>query len=265
MAKSTGKLPPHPPHTPSLEALVQLATDLDLTGLAAALPAILARAVQDSLSYTDFVLALLQAETAARRTRSIDRGLKQAHIGTVEGLDGYDFGLRPQLDARIVKELCNGQFIQECRNVICLGKPGLGKTRICRAIIHAACMDGYSALCVITADMLMELHAAQADHTYKRALRKYVKPEVLLLDEFGYEPFDSQATSHLYRVVSARHKTGSIVIAANCGFSAWKKLFPSEDRAVATVDRLVDEATILRFTGETCRKPREISGAPLDD
>jgi DNA replication protein DnaC len=265
MAKSTGKLPPHPSHTPSLEALVQLATDLDLTGLAAARPAILAQTLHESLSYTDFALALLQAETVARRTRSIDRGLKRAHLGTVEGLEGYDFGLRPQLDACIVKELCNGLFIQERRNVICVGKPGLGKTRICRAIVHAACLAGYSALTVVTADMLIELHAAQADRTYPRVLRKYVKPEVLFLDEFAYEPFDATATSHLYRVVSARHKTGAIVLAANCGFTAWKKLFPSEAMAVATVDRLVDEATILRFTGETCRKPREISGAPLDD
>jgi len=265
MAKSTGKLPPHPPNTPSLEALIQLATDLDLTGLAAALPAILARAVHESLSYTDFVLALLQAETAARRTRSIDRGLKRANLGTVEGLDGFDFARRPQLDPRIVKELFNLLFIQERRNVICVGKPGLGKTRIGKALVHTACMAGYSALCVVTADMLMELHAAQADRTYKRVFRKYVKPELLFLDEFAYEPFDTEATCHLFRIVSARHKTGSIIIAANCGFTAWKKLFPSEERAVATVDRLVDQATILRFTGLTDRGPREITGAPLDE
>jgi len=108
-------------------------------------------------------------------------------------------------------------------------------------------------------------HAAQADRTYKRVLRKYVKPELLFLDEFAYEPFDSEATSHLFRIVSARHKTGSIIIAANCGFTAWKKLFPSEERAVATVDRLVDQATILRFTGLSNRGPREITGAPLDE
>jgi len=223
------------------------------------------RAVHESLSYTDFVLALLQAETAARRTRSIDRGLKRANLGTVEGLDGFDFARRPQLDPRIVKELFNLLFIQERRNVICVGKPGLGKTRIGKALVHTACMAGYSALCVVTADMLMELHAAQADRTYKRVFRKYVKPELLFLDEFAYEPFDTEATCHLFRIVSARHKTGSIIIAANCGFTAWKKLFPSEERAVATVDRLVDQATILRFTGLTDRGPREITGAPLDE
>jgi len=55
------------------------------------------------------------------------------------------------------------------------------------------------------------------------------------------------------------------VITANTGFSKWKALFPSEETAVATVDRLVDRATILRFTGKSLRDPLVITGAPLDD
>jgi DNA replication protein DnaC len=85
------------------------------------------------------------------------------------------------------------------------------------------------------------------------------------LDEFAYEPFDLKATTYLFRVVSARHGQGSIVLTANTGFSHWKTLFPSEAIAVATVDRLVDRATILRFTGESCRNPKEVVGAPLDE
>ena len=110
-----------------------------------------------------------------------------------------------------------------------------------------------------------DFSASEADGTYKRVLRRYVKPSVLLLDEFGYEPFSAKATNYLFRLVSERHRTGSIVLTANTGFTAWKKLFPSEGTAVATADRLVDDATILRFTGKSSRKPREIVGAPLDD
>ena len=113
--------------------------------------------------------------------------------------------------------------------------------------------------------MLEDLHASHADGTFRRALRRYVKPAVLHLDEFAYEPFDARATTHLWRVVSARHGQGSIVLTANTGFSKWKNLFPSEEQAVATVDRLVDRATILRFTGQSWREPDQIVGAPLDD
>jgi DNA replication protein DnaC len=245
--------------------LVQLARDLDLTALADALPDLLGRAERDTLSYTDFALALLRAEMTARQDRRLQRSLRRSHLGTIEGLDGYDFSIRPQLEARIVKELCTCRFVEERRNVLCLGKPGLGKTRIAKTITHAACLAGHATLCVNTAEMLEELHASHADGTFKRALRRLVKPAVLLCDEFGYEPFDARATTYLFRLVAARYGQGSIVLTANTGFQHWKTLFPSESQAVATVDRLVDRATILRFTGKTKRGPNDVHGAPLDE
>ncbi len=254
-----------PPIPDPVEELVQLAIDLDLTALAAGLRDILARAEREGMSFTNFGLAALRAEVLARKQRRLERSLTRSHLGTVEGLDGFDYAIRHQLEPRIVNHLAHSLlFVEEKRNVLCLGKPGLGKTRIAKAIAHAACLAGYSTLCVVTAEMLEDLHASHADATFKRTLRRYVKPAVLLLDEFGYEPFDSAATSYLFRLVSARHCHGSIILTANTGFSQWKNLFPSEAQAVATVDRLVDRATILRFTGKTKREPVEISGAPLD-
>lgn len=247
------------------EELIQLAIDLDLTALAQSLPALLERAENDSPSFTDFGLQMFRAEVNARKTRRLERSLKRSHLGAVEGLEGFDFSARPKLDPRVVKELLGCRFVAEHRNILCLGRAGLGKTRVAKAIAHAACLAGYSVLYVLAADMIEELHGSHADGTFKRAFRRYVKPELLLIDEFAYQPFNSEATNYLFRLVSARHRQGSIVLTANTGFSQWKNLFPSEATAVATVDRLVDGATILRFTGKSFRQPRDIVGAPLEE
>ena len=245
--------------------IVRLAIDLDLTALPQALPDLLARAERESLSYTHFAVSLLRAEWNMRRERKLLRTLKRSQLGTIEGLDGFNFALRPQLEARVVKELLNCRFVEENRNIICVGKPGLGKTRIAKALAHAACLRGYSVLFVIAIEMLDDLHVSLADGSFKRVFRRFTKPSLLVVDELGYEGLNSKHANYLYRVVSARYGQGSVVITANVGFSKWSSFFPSDSQAVPTVDRLLDRATILRFTGKSFREPAEIHGAPLDE
>lgn len=245
--------------------IIQMANDLDLTTLAENLTSLLQQAEQENPSFSDFVHRLLRSEYQARKERRLNRLLKRSNIGTVTGLEGFDWSARPKLDPRVIKELCNCQFVEQHRNILIFGRPGTGKTRIAKTLAHAACLAGYTVLGVNTAAMLEELDASRVDNTFNRFFRRYIKPSVLLLDEFGYEDFTSKQTNYLFRLVSARYQQGSIVLTANVGFSYWKNLFPSEAMAVATVDRLVDDATILRFTGKSFRAPREIIGAPLDN
>ena len=248
-----------------LSSIQNMARSLNLTVLASALPDVLSSAEQQSIAYSDLVARLLKAEINARQERRVTRILKRAKLGTVEELETFDFSIRPKLEPRIIKELCTCQFVAEKRNVLCLGRPGLGKTRIAKIIGQAACLAGYSVLFVNTAAMLENLASSLVDGSYLRTLRRYTKPQALICDEFGYESFDSKATKHLFRLVSARHRQGSIVLTSNTGFKHWKALFPSEAAAVCTVDRLVDRATILRFTGQGCRNPKDAFGANLED
>lgn len=271
---ATGRRRPLPPPpfrhdttqgTDALPTLQNMARTLALTNLAEALPEVLAVAEKGAIAYSECIERLLKAEINARQERRISRILKRAKLGTVEDLDSFDFSIRPKLESRVIKELCTCRFIVEKRNVLCLGEPGLGKTRIAKILGRAACFTGHSVLFVNTAAMLEHIGASLADGTYQRTLRRYTKPQLLICDEWGYEAFDQKATTHLFRLVSARHRQGSIILTANTGFRHWKALFPGEAAAVSTVDRLVDQATILRFTGKGCRTPKETFGANLKD
>lgn len=263
MARRKGRRPPG--DKDPLDELRDLAQALNLTALRDELPALLARAEELELSYSDLALSLLRYEAEIRASRRLTRNLKRSGLpDVVEGLEGFDFSIRPRLEARVVKELLNCRWTPEGRNILCIGRPGTGKSRICDTLLRAACLKGYTVKKVITAQMLEELHASLADGTYQRTFRRYAKIGVLYCDEFGYEPFDSEATSHLFRLVSARHRKCSTILTANTGFKSWKRFFPSEAQAVATVDRLIDQATILRFTGKGCRKPLDVHGAEVD-
>ncbi len=248
-----------------ISEIIALANALNLTALRDRVKELIDQAEKSGASYSDFARDLLGYEQNARVNRRLTTNLKRSGLPqVVEGLDGFDFTLRPKLEPRVVKELLHCRWVEERRNVICVGKPGRGKTRVLDAIAKAACCEGYSVLKVTTAEMLETLHGSLVDRTYKRTFRRFEKPDVLYCDEFGYAPFDTDATKYLFRLVSARHQKSSILLAANTGFSGWKHFFPSEAQAVATVDRLIDNATILRFSGKGFRKPKEIIGEAVE-
>lgn len=254
------------PPTPSPdEELARLADELGLIALREAIPKLLAAVEKAPCSFTEFVLRALRAEAVARDARRLDRALPRSGLGPEINLDHFDFSIRPGLDARAVRELLHCRFVGERRGLVLVGPPGTGKTHVCRAIGHAALRAGHTVLYRSTAAVLEDLNASLVDGSYKRMLRRYTKPALLILEEFGAMGFDSKAARHLFRLVAERYEKGSTVVVANTGFRRWKTFFPSEAECVATVDRLIDRATILRFGGKPMRNPGETLGAPLDD
>jgi DNA replication protein DnaC len=245
-----------------IDQIRALAHQLNLTALRDRLDEVIGRAEKEGLSYTDFIYVMFRLEADTRNSRRLTRNIKRSKLpAVVEGLDDFDFSIRPKLEPRVVKELLNCRPLDEGHNIICVGPPGRGKTRVLDAIGKAACLRGYTVLKTNTAEMLEDIHASLVVGTFKKTFERYEKPDLLICDEFGYEPFDNKATKYLFRLVSARYQKKSIALAANTGFQQWKNFFPSEAQAVATVDRLIDRATIMRFSGKGCRKPEKVTGA----
>jgi len=250
-----------------IEALRALLVELNLTTLARELPGLLSRAETSAAppAYSEFLRQALEAEQAARTERKIQRRLRWSKLGPPLTLDGFDWSARPQLTPSAVKELLTCRFIEEKRNLILVGRPSLGKTTVARAIGHAACQKLYSVYKAQMGDLLADLHAAKADGTYRKVFRRVTQPDLLILDDAGLETgLGPDAANELFRVVCARYQQRSSIVVTNIPFRQWGSFLPSPAQAVAIADRLVDGASILRFTGKPFRVPKEVLGAPLE-
>lgn len=246
-----------------LEALL---VELDLTALAKRLPDLLAAAEKSRPSYSEFVREALEVEQAARWERKVARRVRWSRLGAPVDLDGFDWSARPQLTPSAVKELLTCRFVSEKRNLILVGRSSLGKSTIAKALGRAACERGMSVLYVSLSEMLEALGSSRADGTYRKGLRRVVQPDLLILEDCGLDVgLPAAAANELFRVVCARYQQRSTVIVTNVPFRRWGEFLPNSAQAVAIADRLVHDATILRFTGKPFRQPREVLGAPLDD
>jgi len=249
----------------SLGDLRALLAKLALTTLAKEIGELLSRAESSHLSYSEFLARALEVEEAARWERKVQRLVRWSKLGPYVSLDGFNFALRPELEPQVVKELITGRFIKEHRNALLVGRSSTGKTRIARSIGHAACRLGISVYYVSLAEMLGALHASRADNTYRKAFRRVVQPELLILEDCGFDTgLGHEGANELFKVVSARYHERATLVVTNLPFRQWGDFLPSPAQAVAIVDRLIHDATILRFSGEPFRKPKEIVGAPLD-
>lgn len=210
-------------------------------------------ALANQTTYLEFLELLVEDESASRQANGYRSRLKDSRLDTQKVLDTYDFTYQPQLDKRQVYELASCRFIEQRHNAVFMGKPGVGKTHLAHAIGLEAVKRGKKVLFVHTNEMVDRLYASRADGSYQATMQRYLKPDLLILDELGFKKMPQNSMEDFFEIIRRRYETGSVVITTNRNFEDWGALFGDKVIASAIIDRIVHHAVIVKLTGSSYR------------
>lgn len=240
--------------TSQLNAQLQIQLkQLRLSGILATLEVRHRAAIDGQWSYVEFLERLLEDEVERRAQKQLALRLHRAAVNTTKTLESFDWSFNPSLNRQQVLQLASGEYLRRKRNILICGPAGTGKSHLAQALSHEACRQGFEVLFVSTHKMLTHLHGGRADGTFERRLAAYVRPDLLVLDDFGLKPLSAPAPSDLYDVINERYETGSIVVTSNRAPAEWPELFGDPLLASAGLDRLAHHAETLILTGRSYR------------
>lgn len=232
---------------------------LRLSGVVETLEARERQAIDGKWSYVDFLARLLEDELERRAQKQLALRVRRSSVNTTKTLEGFDFSFNPSIKRQQILALVSGEYVRLKRNVLICGPSGVGKSHLAQALGHEACRQGYNVVFVTTHKMLIHLNGGRADGSYERRLETYLRPDVLILDDFGLRALPVTSSEDLYEIIAERYEKGSIVLTSNRAPSEWPELFGSPLLASAGLDRLAHHAESVVITGRSFRAARSNS------
>lgn len=227
---------------------------LHLGGFLQTLELRLQQVQSSSLGYIEFLQLLVQDEIERREAKKLNLRLSRASFEEEKTLEGFDFSFNPKLNVKLVRDLGTCSFIEKKEHVLLYGSAGVGKSHIAQALGHQACRLGYEVLFTKATKLFRFLLAGRADHCWDKCMKKYLAPDLLIIDDFALSALTPTQAEDFYEIVAERHLKSSIIITSNRPPQDWIPLFPDPVMANSALDRLVHHAHHLIMEGESYRK-----------
>ncbi len=229
---------------------------LKLGGMLQTLELRVDQAHQEKLGHLAFLELLLEDEIQRRANKSLARRVQRARFDEPQTLSDFDFAFNPKIPSAQIRDLATCGFIERRESLLLVGPVGVGKTHLAQAIGHVACMQGKSVLFDKTTRLLADLGAGHLDATWERRLRRYLAPDLLILDDFGLRTFTERQGEDLYELISERVRRGSTIVTSNRPPAEWYALFPNPVLAEGALDRLINAAHHVTLQGKSYRPQR---------
>ena len=235
------------------DGLVSSLKKLRLSGLAGTLDIRLHEAASSGLTHREFLELLLQDELLQRDERQMARRMKLACFREAKKLEDFDFSFNTTIKKNIVFELATCRFIREHRDVLWIGPPGTGKSHLVQAIGVSAIRCGYTVYYRSIFDTVRDFLHDEAMDGHERLLDRYLKPDLLIIDDMGMKQLPKRSGEYLFEIVMRRHEVKSTMMTSNRPLEDWGKLIGDVPSASAILDRFLQSAEIMKITGRSYR------------
>ncbi len=234
---------------------------LGLQGMAKAFTDLTSNGEAETLGHAEWLGLLLDREATWRQDKRLSARLRHARLRHSALPEDIDYRSPRGLDRRMMDNLLKCEWIAAHDNLVICGPTGVGKSWLACAIGHKAARENLSVLYVRLSKLLDELNLARGDGRIGSRLKSLARVDLLIIDDWGLEPFDANARHHLLEILEDRYGRKSTLVTSQLPVASWYPLIGDNTYADAILDRLVHNAHRIDLEGESLRRANQRKAA----
>jgi DNA replication protein DnaC len=220
---------------------------------------IIDRANKNTVGYYEFISDIVQAEASARGQRHVDYLIRGSRLPyPLKLLADFDFDFQPRLGRKLIMDLASLGFIERNESILFIGDNGTGKSHLAQSLALIACQGGYRTYYTTCSELIKDLNAGVYEKTLDKRMRKYINPELLLIDEMGHDRLELQVVKEahlLFKVIDERYKQNkSLIFTTNIEEPDWAEFLGDPISTSAILDRIFHHSVIVKINGPSYRK-----------